>query len=41
MCVGRKIVLVIVVSDSELLVMIVTVDGEGTTRGISERRKIV
>jgi len=40
-CVGRKAVLVIVVSESKLLVMFVTIDGEGTTRKISEKYNLV
>jgi hypothetical protein len=41
MCVGRKAVLVIVVSESKLLAMFVTIDGEGTTRKISEKYNLV
>jgi hypothetical protein len=41
MCVGRKAVLVSVVSESKLLVMFVTIDGEGTTRKISEKYNLV
>jgi hypothetical protein len=41
MCVGRKAVLVIVVSESKLLVTVVTVDGEDTKREISEKHNLV
>ena len=37
MCVGRTAEGVKVVSDSEVLVMFVRVEGEGTARNISER----
>ena len=41
MCVGRKAEWVSVVSGGEVLVMFVTVDGEGTARIISIRHKMV
>ena len=40
MCVGRTLVELSVVSDSEVLVMFVTLDGEDSGRNISERHKI-
>jgi len=41
MCVGRTAEWVSAVSDSEVLVMFVTVDGEITARNISVRHKMV
>jgi hypothetical protein len=41
MCNGRTAEWVSVVSNSEVLVMFVTVDGEGTARNVSVRHKIL
>jgi hypothetical protein len=41
MCAGRTAEGLSVVSDSEVLVVFVILDGEGAARGVAERHKII